>query len=305
MLNPSQKEGGMIICEGKTKRIVTTDNPNEVIIETKDDLTGGDAAKKETIQGISEHKTTQASNVFELLNRSGIDTAFIKRTSKNEMLTHKCDMLPLEIVMRRFAWGSYLKRCPDFKKEKPHRFDQIQVELFHKHAVVMPPLADTPTQMEEGEARGKYLRDGVWKEGVYTDPLIVDEGEKWFLYPAKEPMTSGNQLMEIQPALTPEEKKKLVNDIAIPVFEALEKAWSKIETSDGAVSLVDIKIEAGRRASDGAIVVADVIDNDSWRIWPGGDPTKQLDKQCFRDGYDLNDVANKYQLVAGLTQKFL
>ena len=41
------------------------------------------------------------------------------------------------------------------------------------------------------------------------------------------------------------------------------------------------------------MVIADVIDNDSWRIWPQGDSSKQLDKQSFRDGEELNTVEQK------------
>ena len=50
---------------------------------------------------------------------------------------------------------------------------------------------------------------------------------------------------------------------------------------------------------------SDVVDNDSWRIWPGGNPGNQLDKQSFRDGEELSQVANKYQLVTELTKEFI
>jgi phosphoribosylaminoimidazole-succinocarboxamide synthase len=294
----------MVITEGKTKRIVQTDNPNEIIIETKDDLTGGDAAKKETIGGISVHKTTQTVNVFNLLQKNGIETAYLRSETPNSFVCSACDMLPLELVMRRYAWGSFLKRVPDMVSTvaKPHRFDTIQTEFFHKHAVVVPPLVEEAEQMEEGEARKRYLKKGVWADGVYTDPLMLPMGELWPIHNAKVPVQK--PLLTIPAMFGQDEVKSLVNDIMIPTFEILEKAWAGIETAGGAVALVDMKIEVGRRKSDGKIVLADVIDNDSWRIWPGANPEQQLDKQCFREDHALSEVAEKYELVAELTRQF-
>ena len=68
----------------------------------------------------------------------------------------------------------------------------------------------------------------------------------------------------------------------VPCFEILEKAWKKFD-----VDLIDMKIEVGINQNK-EIVIADVIDNDSWRIWPNGDPKKKLDKQSFRDSEKIN-----------------
>jgi phosphoribosylaminoimidazole-succinocarboxamide synthase len=305
-LHACNEEGGAVPVEGKTKVIQKTSTPGEVLLITKDSLTGGDAAKKETIQGIAVHKTTQTTNVFRLLSDNGIPTAFLRRADETTIVCHECHMLPLELVTRRFAWGSFLKREPQLVStvEKPHRFDQVKAELYHKHAVVMPPLVDSPVQMDEGEARELYLKDGQWAAGVYTDPLIIPRGNTWRLHSAKDPVDPQGGLMDIEPTLPAAEAEQLVRDIMIPVFELLEKTWATIETIDGPIALVDMKIEVGRRVSDGALVVADVIDNDSWRIWPGGNPAKQLDKQCFREGHPLNEVSEKYALVASLTEQF-
>jgi phosphoribosylaminoimidazole-succinocarboxamide synthase len=296
----------MIITEGKTKRIVSTENPNEVLIETKDDLTGGDAAKKETISGISVHKTTQTTNAFALLAKAGIPSAYLRRESDNSFICEACDMLPLELVTRRYAWGSYLKRHPDLvsTKEAPHRFSNIQAELFHKHAVVVPPLLENASQMEEGEARDAYLKDGTWKAGVFTDPYLETGTESWKLHNPKAPIQDSTSLLSIQPMMPKEELQSLIDEIMIPTFETLEKAWAGIKVDGQPVALVDMKIEVGRRRRDGQIVLADVIDNDSWRIWPGSDPKRQLDKQCFREDAALSTVANNYELVSRLTESF-
>lgn len=293
--------------EGKTKRIVPGPEEGSIIMETKDELTGGDAAKKATIQGIAAHKTTQTANVFRLLKKADIPVAFIDQPNETSLLCSDCDMLPLELVMRRYAWGSFLKREPRFKKEDgtPYRFDEVRCEFFHKWTLVLPPLVPEPTQMDEGEARDRYLKDGKWAEGTYTDPYIHIENGAWTLYSPKTPFDANHPLKAIEAVVGEDERQEIVQKLMLPCFHTLEKAWATVETQYGNVALADIKIEVGRRKTDGKVVIADVIDNDSWRIWPGGDPKKQLDKQNFRDGHPLSQVADNYALVAELTKQFL
>jgi phosphoribosylaminoimidazole-succinocarboxamide synthase len=294
-----------ILVEGKTKLIQKGDKPFTINMIAKDFLTGGDAAKKEELTDIGIQKTIQASNVFKMLEYNDIPTSFIELTSPNTMLHHECDMLPLEFVVRRYAYGSYLKRNPQYKmtNNQPHSFTSPVWEVFHKHSVVMPPNVNEPIQIDENEAREKYLIEGKWAEGVYTDPYIEIENHKWILFSAKDPIED-NALMETESLLNSRELGNAINRIVIPSFEAIEKNWRKISTVDGPVHLVDIKFELGFRAKDNLLVLSDVVDNDSWRIWPGGNPENQLDKQSFRDGEDLSNVANKYQLVTELTKEF-
>ena len=89
-------------------------------------------------------------------------------------------MLPLEFVDRRYAWGSYLKRNNKINSsDKPHVFKKPIYEIFHKHAVIMPPHVDQPRQMEESIAREKYLKN----KSNYNDPKLMgwdkNNPEKW------------------------------------------------------------------------------------------------------------------------------
>ena len=148
------------LIEGKTKLIQKGDKPFTINMVAKDFLTGGDAAKKEELTDIGIQKTTQASNVFKMLQQKSIPTSFIDQTAPNTMLHEECDMLPLEFVVRRYAFGSYLKRNTEFAyhsdnvfHKDPHCFTQPVWEIFHKHSVVMPPWVTAPIQIDENKAR--------------------------------------------------------------------------------------------------------------------------------------------------------
>ena len=94
--------------------------------------------------------------------------------------------------------------------------------------------------------------------------------------------------------------------ISVLVFELLERVWQTLDHA-----LIDMKIEFGViTESSGlkSIVVGDVIDNDSWRLWPAGDKRLMLDKQVYRnmdaasiDAAALEKVRANFELVADRT----
>ena len=148
-------------------------------------------------------------------------------------------------------------------------------------------------------ATGSYLkRHPEVSEGTRFEPVLVET----FL---KDDARHDPQIWEddiIQMNLATREEIAWMAQQGIRVFETLERAWASVD-----VTLVDLKIEFGRDP-EGHLLVADVIDNDSWRLWPGGDKNRMLDKQIYRNlkevtPADLQTVADRYALVADLTGK--
>lgn len=289
--------------EGKTKIIKTARKPHLVTLTAKDTLTASHAVRQADIADIGCQKTRQSCNVFNYLNRCKIQTAFIKQLDERTMLCEACEMFPIKFIIRRYPWGSYLKRNPKAVPENglPEAFKNLKVELFHKNTVVKTD--SSCKQMSENEARKNYSKDGVWNEDIFATPYIAITEKDWNIFSSQKPV-EGEPLITIKPVLPVHVLEYIARHIILSAFIALETVWRKIEINGLPVHLVDAKFEIGRRVRDGKIVLADVIDNDCWRIWPGGDPANQLDKQAFREGYSLKDIDERYSLATQLTEQF-
>lgn len=109
-----------------------------------------------------------------------------------------------------------------------------------------------------------------------------------------------------QGVATPSEVATM-QELARITYEILAHAWRRHEAL-----LVDLKIEFGRLASGegrGQLVIADVIDNDSWRVWPQGREELMLDKQLYRNleivtQADLDQIRANYEQVAEIVGRF-
>ncbi len=120
---------GALVTEGKTKRIHRiAGNPDLVTVMSKDDITAGDGAKHDVIPGKGRLATATTCNVFRLLKACGLPVAFEEQDSALSFVAPGCTMLPYEVVTRREAHGSYLKRNPHFAKGQ--LFPRLIVEFF-------------------------------------------------------------------------------------------------------------------------------------------------------------------------------
>ena len=96
--------------EGKAKKIFATNDPSLVIMEYKDSATAFNGEKKGTIddKGVMNNKIS--NSLFEMLGAKGIPTHFVKQLSEREVLCKKVSIVPLEVIVRNVAAGSFSKR---------------------------------------------------------------------------------------------------------------------------------------------------------------------------------------------------
>lgn len=98
------------IYEGKAKRLYKSDKEGEIIIEFKDDLTAFNAKKRSSEEGKGALNCAIASKIFTMLESEGIKTHFIKQIDSNHMLAKRCEIIPIEVIVRNIAAGSLSKR---------------------------------------------------------------------------------------------------------------------------------------------------------------------------------------------------
>ncbi len=99
-----------MIYEGKAKKVWSTDNPDFVIVDYKDDATAFNGVKKGTIVGKGVVNNTMSDLMFTMLEKNGIKTHFVKKLSDRETLCRRVSIVPLEVIVRNVTAGSMAKR---------------------------------------------------------------------------------------------------------------------------------------------------------------------------------------------------
>lgn len=98
------------IYEGKAKRVYATDIPDVLIIDYKDDATAFNGLKKGAIAGKGIVNNKVSNHFFRLLEKNGIPTHYIDQLSDRETAVKRLEILPVEVIVRNRAAGSFSKR---------------------------------------------------------------------------------------------------------------------------------------------------------------------------------------------------
>ena len=126
-----------LIYEGKSKRVYAVDEKT-LIMEFKDDVTAADGLVKAVAMGKGVLAARVSAHLFNLLEKSGIETHFIEYDSKRRMRVKRLEIIPIEVIVRNHVYGSLLRRMPLYKPLQ--RLEPPLIEFHYKDDDLHDPL---------------------------------------------------------------------------------------------------------------------------------------------------------------------
>ena len=133
-------EKGAQLYEGKAKKVYQTSDPELLIVEYKDDATAFNGLKKGTIVGKGIINNCMSNRLMKKLEAAGVPTHFVQELSQRETLVKKVSIVPLEVIVRNIAAGSFAKR---YGVEEGIVFDAPTIEFSYKNDALGDPLLNT------------------------------------------------------------------------------------------------------------------------------------------------------------------
>ena len=98
------------LYEGKAKKGFLTDDPDVLIVSYKDDATAFNGLKKGTIVGKGAINNRMTNLLFQKIEAEGVPTHFIQELNDRETAVRRVEIVPLEVIVRNVAAGSFSKR---------------------------------------------------------------------------------------------------------------------------------------------------------------------------------------------------
>ena len=126
-----------LLYTGKAKKVYKTDDETMCIFEYKDDATAFNGEKKGSFEGKGIINNKMANLIFKLLEKDGIETHLVEELSDRETLVKKVKIIPLEVIIRNVAAGSFSKRYG--VKEGTH-LKASTIEFSYKNDELGDPL---------------------------------------------------------------------------------------------------------------------------------------------------------------------
>lgn len=164
------------LYRGKAKTVFTTDNPEYLILEFRDDTSAFDGEKVEQLarKGMVNNKFNHF--IMEKLAAAGIPTQMEALLSDTECVVKKLDMIPVECVVRNLAAGSLVRRLG---VEEGLELNPPTFELFLKNDALHDPMVNESHVETFGWASAAQMAEMKRLTFAVNDvlkPLFADAG---------------------------------------------------------------------------------------------------------------------------------
>ena len=159
-----------LLYEGKAKKVYATQDPGLLIVAYKDDATAFDGRKRGTIQGKGAINNRMTNLLMARLEREGIPTHLVEELSGRETLVKKVSIIPVEVIVRNIAAGSFSKR---YGVEEGLVFDAPTLEFSYKNDALGDPLLNDDHAVALGLASREELAL-IRRYALAVDRLLED-----------------------------------------------------------------------------------------------------------------------------------
>ena len=143
-----------LLYEGKAKKVYATQDPKFLIVAYKDDATAFNGLKKGTIQGKGVINNRMSNLLMSRLEQQGVPTHLVEELNDRETLVKKVSIVPLEVIVRNIAAGSFSKR---YGVEEGVVFDAPTLEFSYKNDDLGDPLLNDDHALALGLASREEL----------------------------------------------------------------------------------------------------------------------------------------------------
>ena len=159
-----------LLYEGKAKKVYTTEDPDVLIVDYKDDATAFNGVKKGTIVGKGVVNNRMTNHIFKMLEEKGIPTHFIEELSDRETAVKKVEIVPLEVIVRNVAAGSFSKKLGI---EEGFRLLSPTLEFSYKNDELGDPMINDYYAVAIGAATREEI-DKITELVFKINAILVD-----------------------------------------------------------------------------------------------------------------------------------
>lgn len=158
------------LYEGKAKKVFATSNPDYVIVDYKDDATAFNGVKKGTISGKGVINNKMSNYMFKQLEQAGVPTHFVEEISDRETIVKKVEIVPLEVIVRNVAAGSFSKKLGI---EEGTPLKQPTLEFSYKNDDLGDPFINDYYALGLGLATKEEIAD-ITKYAFMVNEFMLD-----------------------------------------------------------------------------------------------------------------------------------